>query len=86
MLVELILSRIIGLKYVLCCFYWIYLGNFLSYKDEFLVKVKMDVYMLLMYIMSLMLFGFYKFGIVFSIMYSFINYDVFDFFLYVGIK
>lgn len=68
MLVELILSRIIGLKYVLCCFYWIYLGNFLSYKDEFLflVKVKMDVYMLLMYIMSLMLFGFYKFGIVFS--------------------
>lgn len=86
MLVELILSRIIGLKYVLCCFYWIYLGNFLSYKDEFLVKVKMDVYMLLMYIMSLMLFGFYKFGIVFSIMYSFINYDVFDIFLYVGIK
>lgn len=85
MLVELILSRIIGLKYVLCCFYWIYLGNFLSYKDEFLVKVKMDVYMLLMYIMSLMLFGFYKFGIV-LVMYSFINYDVFDFFLYVGIK
>lgn len=30
MLVELKLSRIIGLKYVLCCFYWIYLGNFFS--------------------------------------------------------
>lgn len=44
----------------------LFLLDLFSYKDEFLVKVKMDVYMLLMYIMSLMLFGFYKFGIVFS--------------------
>lgn len=53
---------------------------------EFLVKVKTDVYMLSMYITSPMLFGFHKFGIVFSITHSSINHDVSDILSYAGIK